>query len=185
MLTDKQATGISKFLSFVLRHKPEEIGLTLDERGWVDVDVLLAAARREGKPLTREMLDYIVATNSKKRFEYSEDGTRIRASQGHSVEVDLGYSSSLPPVVLYHGTVAAAVADIMQQGLMKMQRHHVHLSANVETAKNVGGRRGKPVVLIVYAGSMAAAGHQFFVSTNGVWLTDHVPPEYISFLEGA
>jgi putative RNA 2'-phosphotransferase len=121
-------------------------------------------------------------TNPKGRFALSEDGTRIRASQGHSVEVELGYQPAVPPEVLYHGTVAAALAPIEEQGLLKMRRHHVHLSADVDTARAVGGRRGRPVVLRVRAGEMHRQGHTFYLSQNGVWLTDHVPPGFLERL---
>lgn len=176
MITD--VVKASKFLSLVLRHKPEEVGVTLDPHGWVDVDVLLAAMR--GK-LDRAMLDRAVAENNKKRFEFSEDGLRIRASQGHSVDVDLGYAPAEPPEILYHGTAERNVASIRTGGLDNRARHAVHLSSTVDTALNVGGRHGKPVVLRVRARALAATGATFQVSTNGVWLTDAVPPEFIEF----
>jgi putative RNA 2'-phosphotransferase len=174
-------TQLSKFLSFVLRHEPQAIGLVLDENGWAPVEELLDKARAHGKALSRELLDTIVATSPKKRFAFSEDGQRIRASQGHSVEVDLAYEPAVPPQVLFHGTVAAALEPIRAEGLRKMQRHHVHLSADEDTARTVALRRGKPVVLLIAAARMQAAGHVFFVSANGVWLTEQVPPQFIEF----
>jgi putative RNA 2'-phosphotransferase len=173
----------SKFLSFVLRHQPDAIGIRLDPSGWVKVDQLLAACRAHGRHLSRDELHQIVATSSKRRFALSADGERIRASQGHSVAVELDYPPSQPPEVLFHGTVASSLDAIRTNGLRKMKRHHVHLSPDVETARAVGGRRGQPVVLRVSAGRMHADGYVFYVSANGVWLTDEVPPAYLTFDE--
>lgn len=173
---------VSKFLSLVLRHQPEAIGIALDPAGWVEVDVLLAALARQGRALDRAQLAEVVASSDKQRFALSEDGMRIRANQGHSVEVELGLTPQAPPARLYHGTVGAALASIRQLGLEKRARHHVHLSADRQTAMKVGGRRGVPVLLVVRAAEMAAAGHVFYCSANGVWLTDAVPPEYLEGL---
>ena len=172
----------SKFLSLILRHQPEKIGLTLDPQGWVAVDQLLAACTAHRHPLTREVLQKVVAENNKQRFAFSDDGLRIRASQGHSQPVDLGYQAQVPPDVLYHGTATPNLPSIQVSGLEKRKRHHVHLSVDRETAIAVGKRYGQPVVLEVLAGQMAAAGLPFYVSANGVWLTDHVPPEYLHVL---
>lgn len=169
----------SKFLSLVLRHDPARIGIHLDDAGWTDVAALLAASAAHGVIITREELFEIVASSDKQRFALSDDRTQIRANQGHSVPVELGLPAVEPPTSLYHGTVAAALDSIREKGLVKGSRHHVHLSADVETATKVGKRRGAPVILIVQAEAMAAAGHTFYRSENGVWLTDHVPPEYI------
>jgi putative RNA 2'-phosphotransferase len=177
MATDHRQA--SKFLSLLLRHEPERIGITLDDAGWTEIDDLLDALHAHGVDLTRGELDQIVASSDKQRFAVSPDGTKIRANQGHSVQVELGLPSAAPPAVLYHGTVDAALAGIRTQGLLKGQRHHVHLSADIETARKVGGRRGKPTVLAIKAGEMAAAGHTFYISANGVWLVDHVPTEFI------
>jgi putative RNA 2'-phosphotransferase len=168
---------ISRFLSLVLRHKPETIGIALDPQGWVEVDVLLDALRAHGREVTRAELERVVATSDKKRF--TVEGTRIRANQGHSVDVDLGLQPETPPARLYHGTVARFVESIRREGLVRGQRHHVHLSADVATARQVGGRRGAPVVLEVDAAAMVRAGHVFYRSANGVWLTDHVPPAFL------
>ena len=173
------STRISKFLSLVLRHEPARIGITLDDAGWTDVDGLLAACAAHGVAFDRSELAAIVATSDKQRFALSADGTRIRANQGHSVAVDLALSPARPPAVLYHGTVDRFVASIRAQGLIKGERHHVHLAADRATADKVGARRGKPVVLAVRATAMVTAGHTFFVSANGVWLTDHVPPAFL------
>lgn len=181
MDSKQQTTQLSKFLSFVLRHEPGSIGLHLDGAGWADVDDLISRCRARGKPLDRSTLEHVVATSEKKRFAFNEDGTRIRASQGHSVEVDLGYAPAVPPAVLFHGTVASSVDAIRTSGLQKMARHHVHLSVDVATAKNVGGRRGAPLILEIQALKMHEAGMPFFLSANGVWLTDSVPPAYIVF----
>jgi putative RNA 2'-phosphotransferase len=174
-----EAVRRSKFLSLVLRHDPATIGLVLDPAGWVDVDVLLAALAAHGRAWTRAELDELVRTSDKQRFALSPDGTRIRANQGHSVEVELGYAPAAPPERLYHGTVAAALDAIRRDGLLPMARHAVHLSPDRETAVKVGGRRGAPVILVVRAGDMHRAGHVFSVSANGVWLVDRVPPEFL------
>ena len=177
MLDEKPTVRMSKFLSLVLRHQPEKVGVALDEGGWVDVDELIAACAAKGRRFSREELDHVVATNNKKRFAYSEDGRRIRASQGHSVTVELGLAATAPPDVLYHGTAAATLPLILREGLKPMSRQDVHLSADVATAVRVGSRHGRPVVLAVDAAGLAAEGHEFRVSANGVWLTDRVPPE--------
>lgn len=176
---DKQVVRTSKFLSLILRHQPEKVGLKLDENGWVDVSQLLTALAKHGHALTQEELETVVFTNDKQRFAFSSDGLRIRANQGHSVEVELAYTPAVPPVVLYHGTAPQFVASIRTQGLLKGQRHHVHLSADTATAQKVGARRGKPVVVTVRADKMHADGHVFYCSENGVWLTEHVPTRYL------
>lgn len=174
------AVRASKRLSFVLRHQPASIGLTLDAAGWVDVDLLLAALAAHGLLLTREDLDGVVAGNDKQRFAFDASGTRIRASQGHSVAVDLGYAPASPPDQLFHGTVTRFLPAILADGLRPGQRHAVHLSADVATARVVGTRRGRPVVLRVDAARLAAAGAGFARSANGVWLVAAVPPDYLS-----
>ncbi|MFI1091537.1 RNA 2'-phosphotransferase [Streptomyces sp. NPDC020917] len=181
-MDEKATVRISRFLSMVLRHRPEAVGITLDEGGWVDVDVLIAACAAAGRRFSRADLDHVVATNNKRRFAYSSDGRRIRASQGHSVEVDLGLTPAAPPDVLYHGTASGTLAAILREGLRPMDRQDVHLSADRETAVRVGARHGRPVVLEVDAAGLAAAGHTFRVSANGVWLTDRVPPERLRVL---
>ena len=170
---------ISKFLSLVLRHQPDKIGITLDKAGWVAVDELLRACQQHSFPITLEELKIVVATSDKKRFAFNEDGTQIRANQGHSVEVELGYQPVTPPALLYHGTAERFLVSIRQQGLVKGQRHHVHLSADEATALKVGVRHGKPVVLQVQSGVMHRAGYLFFQSENGVWLTEYVPAAYL------
>lgn len=179
MMDEKTRTKRSKFLSFVLRHKPEVIGLQLDSSGWVAVEALLRQCQAHGERLSRSELEEIVSTNPKRRFALSDDGLRIRASQGHSTEVDLGYEAAVPPEFLFHGTVDSVLEAIRTGGLQKMQRHHVHLSADLETARIVGARRGKPVLLRVHSGKMHRDGHTFFLSANSVWLTDAVPAEYV------
>lgn len=170
---------VSKYLSKHLRHQPDRIGITLDENGWVAVDELLRAAAEHGFRITRAELDHVVAVNDKRRFTIG--GGRIRANQGHSVTVDLGLPSAEPPAYLYHGTVARHLDAIRAEGLRAMNRHHVHLSPDRETATRVGARRGRPVVISVHAGAMHQAGRRFYVSVNGVWLTDTVPPEFLRF----
>ncbi|MFI1014488.1 RNA 2'-phosphotransferase [Streptomyces sp. NPDC020965] len=174
---DRRTVKVSKYLSKHLRHRPERIGITLDAHGWVETDTLLSAVAAHGFPITRAELDHVVAVNDKRRFTI--DGTRIRANQGHTVGVDLDLPPAEPPAYLYHGTVGARVASIRAEGLLPMDRHHVHLSPDRETATRVGARRGRPVVLTVAAGALHRAGHVFLVSANGVWLTDSVPPEFL------
>jgi putative RNA 2'-phosphotransferase len=176
-MDEKRTVKTSKFLSMVLRHDPGRVGITLDGGGWVDVEELIAACAARGRRFSRAELDHVVAANNKKRFAFSADGRRIRASQGHSVAVDLGLAAAEPPGVLYHGTAAATVPLILREGLKPMSRQDVHLSADVETAVRVGSRHGRPVVLEVDAAGLAATGHEFRVSANGVWLTDTVPPQ--------
>ncbi len=176
---DKRYTSISKFMSLVLRHRPEVIGIELDEQGWVAIDRLLAACAAHGRALSRADLNDVVMHNNKQRFAISADGQRIRASQGHSVAINLGYEPAEPPEMLYHGTAVQNLPSIRREGLLKGKRHHVHLSADEVTATAVGQRHGKPVVLTVKAGEMARAGFLFFLSANGVWLTETVPYLYI------
>lgn len=172
----------SKFLALVLRHDPGRVGVALDPAGWVDVDTLLSALKAHGRPYGRARLERIVAENDKRRFEFDADGRRIRASQGHSVPVELGYPVCAPPPVLFHGTAAASVRLVSRDGLLPGKRHHVHLSADQDTALRVGARHGRPVVLRVDAEGMARDGYVFHVSTNEVWLTAAVPPRYLRAL---
>ncbi|WP_345037978.1 RNA 2'-phosphotransferase [Streptomyces sannanensis] len=178
-MDERRTVKVSKYLSKHLRHQPERIGITLDAHGWVEMDALIDAAAAHGFPFTRAELDHVIAANDKRRF--AVDGSRIRASQGHTVPVDLGLPPAEPPAYLYHGTVARTLDAIRAEGLRPMNRHHVHLSPDRETATRVGARRGRPVVLAVDAGAMHRAGHVLRVSANGVWLTDHVPPRYLRF----
>ena len=180
-MTEKETIRTSKFLSLVLRHEPERVGLKLGEAGWVGTDELLRAVNANGVVLTLDQLKHVVATSDKKRFAFSEDGQRIRASQGHSVEVDLQYPPQTPPEILYHGTATRFLDGIRQYGLQRMGRHDVHLSAETNVTRQVGGRHGKPALLIIRAGDMHRAGFVFRCSANGVWLVDHVPPQFIEF----
>jgi putative RNA 2'-phosphotransferase len=164
-------------MSLVLRHRPHDVGLALDAHGWVAIDALCAALAAEG--VTRAEIDEVVRTSDKQRFAISDDGARIRAQQGHSIAVELAYAPAVPPPRLYHGTVARFVPSIRAQGLVRGARHHVHLSATIATARAVGARRGAPVVLAVRAAALAEAGHAFARTPNGVWLVDHVPPEFL------
>ena len=177
----KSLTSTSKFLSLVLRHQPEVIGMQLDPEGWLPIDGLIENANRKGNELSLELLHDVVASCEKKRFSLSDDGLKIRANQGHSVEVELGYVAQEPPVVLFHGTASKNLQSIKNQGLMKGNRHHVHLSSDETTAKKVGQRHGTPVILKVKSKAMHEAGHAFFMSENGVWLTDFVPVQFIGF----
>ncbi|TDD23208.1 RNA 2'-phosphotransferase [Nonomuraea diastatica] len=182
-MDERRLTRISKYLARHLRHDPQRIGLALDAHGWTPVDGLLRAAAAHGFTFTEAELRHVVAANDKRRYTIV-DG-RIRANQGHSVPVDLGLPAVVPPEVLYHGTAGRFVAAIEEEGLRPMDRHHVHLSPDRETATRVGGRRGVPVVLVVAAGTMHADGHMFLRSANGVWLVDHVPPGYLRFPSGS
>lgn len=177
----KKVKNISKFLSYVLRHNPDKLGITLDANGWTSVNILLEKINVEPYSLSMETLEEVVATNNKKRFAFNEDKTMIRASQGHSVNIDLALQPIVPPSYLYHGTVEKFITSIQEKGLIKGTRQHVHLSADKETAINVGSRRGKPIILTIRSGEMHAQNHSFFQSENGVWLTDTVPPEFIEF----
>lgn len=171
----------SKFLSLILRHKPESIGLTLDAQGWAQIDKLISLASARGTVLTVDLIREVVATSDKKRFALSPDGHRIRANQGHSVPVELNLPATAPPVTLFHGTAQRFIPSIEREGLLPGSRNHVHLSSDDATAVRVGSRHGKPVVLQVNALDMFSAGYSFFRSENGVWLTTVVPPEFIRF----
>lgn len=182
MKTQKELTSISKFLSLVLRHKPQPIGLTLGEGGWVAVQDLLNQCAACKHPISLADLQLVVAGSDKQRFAFSDDGQRIRANQGHSVDVDLGLAPIDPPDVLFHGTASRFLAEILRSGLDKRARHHVHLTQDVGVARSVGQRYGAPVVLRIRAEEMAKKGHQFCCTANGVWLTEHVPPEFLEVL---
>ena len=175
------AIRVSKFLSLVLRHRPEHIGLVLDENGWADVGELIERAAAHGVTLTRELIAEIVTGSDKQRFALDAAGARIRANQGHSVDIDLGLEPTEPPAILFHGTAAATVPTIRREGLKPGYRQHVHLSPDEATAIKVGQRHGRPVVLRVFAGKMWGQGAPFYCSANGVWLTPAVPPEFIEF----
>lgn len=169
----------SKLMSLALRHDPSVINITLDENGWTSIQSLLEGLGKKGHPLAMGELVDLVESNDKKRFTFNEAGDRIRANQGHSVEVELQLDEQEPPYTLYHGTVAKFLEGIKDKGLLKMSRQHIHLSANKDTAVNVGQRRGKPVILKINTYQMYKDGHKFYCSQNGVWLTEHVPSEYI------
>jgi putative RNA 2'-phosphotransferase len=173
--------SISKYLALVLRHKPEVAGLALDAEGWASAHAVIAAVARKFGEFDRARLETLVRTNDKQRYAFDESGTRIRASQGHSIGVDLKLDAAQPPPFLYHGTVQRFLASILAQGLVKGRRQHVHLSPDFGTALKVAGRRqGETVILLVRSGDMK--DHPFFQSANGVWLTDHVPPQFLSVL---
>ncbi|NJM75537.1 MAG: RNA 2'-phosphotransferase [Acaryochloridaceae cyanobacterium RU_4_10] len=171
---------ISKFLSKHLRHTPERLGLTLAPGGWVGVDELLLACATHQFAIAREELEEVVAASDKQRFSFDETKTLIRANQGHSTEVDLQLEPQVPPDILYHGTGEKSVPAILQSGLLKMSRHHVHLSADIETAQKVGMRHGRLVLFTVNAAAMNQAEIPFYCSDNGVWLVDEVPIQYLT-----
>jgi putative RNA 2'-phosphotransferase len=170
---------ISKTLSYWLRHRPGAAGLALDAQGWASVDAVLAALAQARLPHDIDTLLAVVEYNDKQRFELAADLSRMRARQGHSIAVELALAPTEPPALLFHGTPEAALAAILQQGLRKMRRHHVHLCADIDTAERVGARRGRAAVLEIDAAAMFAAGHIFFVTGNGVWLTEAVPPHFL------
>ena len=170
---------VSKRLALWLRHRPEQADLQLTSTGWAQIDDVLKALTREGFEFDREALAELVAQSDKQRFEVSDDGRRIRARQGHSLQIQGDWKLADPPDRLYHGTVDRFLETIIREGLRPMGRHHVHLSPDMETARRVGGRRGTPVILAVQAGALAASGRPFYVTGNGVWLVEQVPPEYL------
>ena len=178
-MNEKEKYRISKFLSLVLRHKPDEIGLHLDEHGWADVSELITKAALRGRIFATQDLEEIVATNDKQRFAFNSDRSRIRANQGHSIDVELQLEATTPPEQLFHGTVERFLPAIRAKGLLKMNRHHVHMSRDKVTAEKVGDRRGTAIILTIRSGDMYKDGFVFYLSTNGVWLTDHVPAKYI------
>jgi putative RNA 2'-phosphotransferase len=178
-------TLISKTLSFWLRHRPEAAALTLDEQGWTDVIAVVSAFERIGVGCDRQRLFQVIAFNDKQRFELSADNQRVRARQGHSIGVSLDWPRRTPPALLYHGTVERFLAAIRIRGLQRMRRHHVHLSPDFETARRVGARRGRPIILSIRAGELDAAGQSFFLTSNGVWLTEAVAPEYLDVVKVA
>ena len=182
-MNEKTAKSVSKFLSLVLRHSPETIELKLDENGWADVNELIKKCNQKGSQnkMTAELLDYVVENNDKKRFAFNEDKTKIRASQGHSISVELDLAETEPSEFLYHGTVAKFLENIKKEGLQKMSRQHVHLSKDRETAIKVGSRRGVAQILTVRSREMFKDGFKFYLSENNVWLTDEVPAKYIQF----
>ena len=179
MISEKENIKTSKFLSLVLRHQPELIGLELDENGWANVDELIKKTNDHGITLDLGTLNHIVDTNSKKRFAFSESLDKIRASQGHSLEINLGYPEKVPPEILYHGTATKNVESILKSGIEKRDRNHVHLSSDVETAIKVGQRHGKVFIFEVHAEHMHNDNFKFYISENGVWLTDNVPAKYL------
>ncbi len=177
-MIDLVSTG--KFISLILRHKPETIGIALDEHGWADVEELIAGVQKTRPGFNREILEEIVRTNNKQRYSFNEDHTKIRANQGHSIAVDVELKEEKPPEILYHGTGEKSAPSIREQGLVPQSRLYVHMSKDISTAIQVGSRHGKPVVFTVQSGRMYDAGFKFWISENGVWLTKEVPPEYLA-----
>ncbi len=169
----------SKFLSLVLRHRPDKIGIKLDENGWTSTEILIQKMIQQGFRIDQEKLEAVVKDNDKQRFAFNEDKTMIRANQGHSLKVDLEYQSVTPPEFLYHGTADRFLDSILKTGLEKRNRHHVHLSEDLETAIKVGERHGKVKVLKIASKNMHRLGYKFFKSENGVWLTDSVPVDFL------
>ena len=178
-MNNKTTNKLSKFLSLVLRHSPETIGITLDENGWTDVIDLIDKMNKNGEKINMEVLKEIVNTDNKSRYTFDENYTKIRATQGHSVKVELGYIPQKPPIILYHGTGKKYIESIFKDGIKKQSRNHVHLSGDKETALKVGQRHGTPIILEILSEEMYNNNHQFFLSENGVWLTDYIPVEYI------
>lgn len=178
-MEQKRLVKVSKYLSKHLRHQPQRLGIKLDAGGWVRVADLLAACARNGFAITRAELDEVVARNDKQRFSFDATGARLRANQGHSIVIDLQLEATMPPPALYHGTGSQNEEAILRAGLVKMQRHHVHLARDPETALRVGARHGAPIVFEIAAARMQAAGFAFYVAANGVWLVHSVPPEFL------
>lgn len=179
-MIEQHKKTISKFLSLILRHEPQKIGIILDEQGWTEVTELLQKAAKKGTRFSMKELEEVVATNDKKRFSFNDDKTKIRANQGHSISIDLALIPTEPPEFLYHGTAERFKDAILSEGILKMNRQHVHLSKEKKTAVKVGSRHGKPIVLTVCSGKMHEDGIIFYVSDNGVWLTDYINIKYIS-----
>lgn len=178
-MSKKNLTSTSKLIALVLRHKPDEIGITLDEHGWANVSELIAGIAKT-QPFDMALLEEIVSTDEKLRYSFNEDKTLIRANQGHSIPVDVELEEKLPPEFLYHGTGEKYTASIDTQGLIPKSRLYVHLSADYDTAVKVGSRHGKSVVYTITAGEMQKSGYAFYQSVNGVWLTKSVPVEFLS-----
>ncbi len=172
---------VGKFIALILRHKPEVIGISLDEHGWASVDELIEGISKTHR-IDKDMLEEIVAADNKQRYSFNEDHTLIRANQGHSIPVDVELDEVVPPEILYHGTGEKYTASIDEQGLIPKSRLYVHLSGDYDTAVNVGSRHGKPVVYRVKSGEMYRDGIVFYRSVNGVWLTKAVPVDYLDKL---
>ncbi len=178
---DQQLKKISKYLSFLLRHKPDSIGLKLDNQGWASIDELIELTT--DIKLSREIIEIVVETNDKQRFSISDTGTKIKANQGHSITIDLNLAPTEPPAHLYHGTASRFLESILEKGITKQQRHHVHLTESLAVAKAVGSRYGKPVILCIDSQAMVKDGFDFFKTTNNVWLVDEVLPAYLKISE--
>ena len=179
-MNEQDKKRIGKFLSLILRHDPKKIGLVLDDNGWADVQELIQKCAKHRVFFTMKQLEEIVETNDKKRYSFNEDKTRIRANQGHSITIDMEFTPIEPPEFLYHGTADRFLLSIREKGIQKMSRQHVHLSKDKETAQKVGSRHGKAVILTVLSGKMYKDGIEFYLSDNGVWLTDYIDPKYVS-----
>jgi putative RNA 2'-phosphotransferase len=179
----KTLNEISKFMSYALRHKPQDAGITVDKNGWTRVDSLIESANKNGYELDMEKLKLIVEHNNKKRFILSEDNLKIRANQGHTIKIDLQLKKTVPPVILYHGSAVQNINSILKHGLLKKTRHHVHLSKDIPTAISVGQRYGKPVLFEIDSKQMFADGIHFYLSENGVWLCDEVKPKYLKIVD--
>lgn len=179
-MKEEQKKRIGKYISLILRHSPETIGIKLDANGWANTKELIEKCAKKGKRFSMDELEEIVATNEKKRYSFNDDKSMIRANQGHSIKIDLELTAVEPPEFLYHGTADRFYSSIQAEGIKKMSRQHVHLSKDKKTATTVGSRHGKPLILTILAGKMYADGVEFFISENGVWLTDYVDPKYIS-----
>lgn len=181
-MDERKIVKISKYLSKHLRHQPDRLGLNLEDGGWVGAEELLKACARHNFPISFAELKEVVEKNDKKRFSFDASGEKIRANQGHSVAVDLNLTAQTPPAVLYHGTAQRNANSIKEHGLLKIARHHVHLSTDAETARRVGARHGKPLIFKINTIAMASENFEFFVSANGVWLTESVPPRFLEIL---
>ncbi len=182
-MANRSNIKLSKYLCLILRHKPEIIGIELDKNGWADVTELLEKMNQSGEMIDLHKLNEVVKTDNKNRFSFNETSDKIRANQGHSITIDLGYTAQKPPEFLYHGTAGRCAESVLKNGIEKKKRHHVHLSTDEETALKVGQRHGNPVVFMVSSGQMYVDGALFYLSDNGIWLTDFVPVKYLSLLK--
>lgn len=186
MKQKQQSNGdikLGKFISLILRHQPSVVGISLDENGWADVSELIAGINRSGRQIDLSILERIVAQNDKQRYCFNQDHTKIRANQGHSISVDIQLQQKKPPALLYHGTATAFLKSIAKDGIKKQSRQHVHLSKDKRTAVDVGIRHGIPAVLTIDAEKMSQDGYLFYLSQNGIWLCDYIPPNYIIKIE--
>ena len=178
-MNEKERINLSKFLAYILRHNPSAVGISLDERGWADVDELIKGINATGRSIDRDLLEQIVREDKKGRYSFNEDKSKIRANQGHSVSVEVEMDERVPPDILYHGTAKRFLESIKEHGILRRSRNFVHLSGDIKTAFVTGSRHGEPVVLAIGTKEMAAEGYRFYLSANGVWQSSDIPWKYV------